>query len=120
MSLVATPLALTLLALMLLGCGGRTTMDQDFTGKYDAGSDAGLDALIEEDRRAFCQKDVACGMAVSVNDCVAARASGSFKCTVGVAAIRECLDALKLQDCQEYSMTSGRSCVPLRKSLDGC
>ncbi len=114
------PLVATLLALMLLGCGGRTTMDQDVTVKYDAGSDAGLGALIEEDRQAFCQMDVACGMAVSVNDCVAARTSVSLRCTRGAAAIRECLDALALQDCQEYSMTSGRSCVPLHKSIDGC
>jgi hypothetical protein len=114
------PLVATLLALMLLGCGGRTMADNDAGGKYDAGSDAGLGALIEEDRRAFCQKDVACGMAVSVNDCVAARSSVSFRCTIGAAAIRECLDALALQDCQEYSMVSGRSCVPLHKSIDGC
>jgi hypothetical protein len=114
------PLVATLLALMLLGCGGRTTMDQDVTGRYDAGSDAELRALIEEDRGAFCQKEVACGMAVSVSDCVAASTSVSIQCTKGVSAIRECLDALTLQDCQEYSMASGRSCVPLHKSLDGC
>jgi hypothetical protein len=114
------PLVATLLALMLLGCGGRTTMDQDATGKYDAGSDAGLGALIEEDRRAFCQKDVDCGMAASVDDCVATSTTVSFRCTIGAAAVRDCLDALALQDCQEYSMSSGGSCVPLHKSLDGC
>jgi len=110
----------TLLGLMLIGCGGRTRIDQDVTDKYDAGSDAGLSALIEEDRRAFCQKDVAGGMAVSGNDCVTTSTSRSFRCTKDAAAVRKCLDGLALQDCREYSMTSGRSCVPLHKSLDGC
>ena len=106
--------------LMLLGCGGRPAADHDATGKHEGEGDAGLDALIEEDRRAFCQKDIVCGMAVSVDVCIAARVSVPLRCTMDAAAIRDCLESLAVQDCQEYAVTSGRSCVPLHKSPDGC
>jgi len=108
-------LVAALVALMLLDCGGRTAADHDAIGKYDGDGDAGLDALIEEDRRAFCQKDIECGMAVSVDVCIAARVSVPLRCTMDAAAIRDCLDVLAVQDCQEYAVTSGRSCVPLHK-----
>jgi hypothetical protein len=131
--------AATLLAMALLACGGQTRTDDGTGGEQGslggggaesaAGSVGGGAAggrnqsdtdwagLIQDDSEVFCQKDIACGRAASVDDCPPA---WNFRCTQSPAAIRQCLDEVRQIDCSGYLQASAGSCLPLRKSLDGC
>jgi hypothetical protein len=118
-------LPVILLSLALLACGGRTQADDaNGGGQVDVmgGGGAGIRNPSETDwarldSEVFCHKDFVCGRVASVIDCPPVR---EYRCTQTPAAIQQCLDEIRQLDCAGYSGVSARSCLPLRKSLDGC